>query len=596
MKKKILTFVLSGFIFITLSVSGQNKDYPIKKLNGIEYYVYTVQTSEGLFAIGRKFEISPAEISKTNPEIEKGLKAGQQLLIPVKTSLSLSKKTNEKTTYISQNKEFIQYTVKKKQTLFSISKKYNLSQEEIIKYNPEIINGLKEGTVLQIPKETKLSKKKIKENELLTQTSNQNSDLENNKLKGIHIVQPQETLYSIARLYNIKVIDLIRLNPGLSTNLSVGSEINIPKSQSSSLNSENNNSNTDPTKFITENKTIKIAFLLPFFLDQDKFDPSTERFLEFYAGSLIAIEDAKKHGISLEIYTFNTEKSEDKITEILSNPELKNMDLIVGPAFSNQVSVVADFAKENKINTLIPFTSKVPDIESNSYLFQFNPGLEAEVKYTLELLKNNYKNANVIFAEIPGVSSNDEGNIKFESLQKELLKERKVFSTLKLTTSDNVDIKSVLSNKVKNILIFNTDKYVTTSPFINIFRTNSTNYDLTLFEPYSWKNQKEKLGKNLYISPFKFEVDSTSLNIFDNQFTQFFFDNTSADSPRFDLLGYDLSNYFISILNRYSDNFNKKIGSYVLSNEIQSLPHFERTSTKSGFINQQLYLGEDNAE
>lgn len=594
MKKKILTFVLSGFIFITLSVSGQNKDYPIKKLNGIEYYVYTVQTSEGLFAIGRKFEISPAEISKTNPEIEKGLKAGQQLLIPVKTTLS--KKINEKTIDITQNQEFIQYTVKKKQTLFSISKKYNLSQEEIIKYNPEIINGLKEGTVLQIPKETKLSKKKIKENELLTQTSNQNSDLENNKLKGIHIVQPQETLYSIARLYNIKVIDLIRLNPGLSTNLSVGSEINIPKSQSSSLNSENNNSNTDPTKFITENKTMKIAFLLPFFLDQDKFDPSTERFLEFYAGSLIAIEDAKKHGISLEIYTFNTEKSEDKITEILSNPELKNMDLIVGPAFSNQVSVVADFAKENKINTLIPFTSKVPDIESNSYLFQFNPGTEAEVKYILELLKNKYKNANVIFAEIPGVSSNDEGNIKFESLQKELLKERKVFSTLKLTTSDNVDIKSVLSNKVKNILIFNTDKYVTTSPFINIFRTNSTNYDLTLFEPYSWKNQKEKLGKNLYISPFKFEVDSTSLNIFDNQFTQFFFDNTSADSPRFDLLGYDLSNYFISILNRYSDNFNKKIGSYVLSNEIQSLPHFERTSTKSGFINQQLYLGEDNGE
>ena len=45
---------------------GQNNSYPIKKVNGIEYYVYTVQSGDGLFAISRKFGIAPEEITKVN--------------------------------------------------------------------------------------------------------------------------------------------------------------------------------------------------------------------------------------------------------------------------------------------------------------------------------------------------------------------------------------------------------------------------------------------------------------------------------------------------------------------------------------------------
>ena len=115
MKTKLFGYLLALLLLISFSGFGQPKDYPIKKINGTEYYQYIVQVSEGLFAIGRKFEVSPEDITKANPEIKDGLKVGQQILIPIQ-------KKNQKSTLSESNSkpEFIEHIVLKKQTLFDI--------------------------------------------------------------------------------------------------------------------------------------------------------------------------------------------------------------------------------------------------------------------------------------------------------------------------------------------------------------------------------------------------------------------------------------------------------------------------------------------
>lgn len=616
MKKKIISFILAGFLLISLTIVGQNKEYPTKKVNGIEYYLYTVQAGEGLFGIGRKFEVSPEDISKVNPEVQKGIKTGQQILIP--KDKKTSEKTNEKRTDNKSTKKFKEHKVQKNETLFAISNKYNVSQEDIIKYNPEIKKGLREGIVLQIQKEGKKDtegkeekvnkeEKKIEKKEVVsvqTKIEPDNNSIDVSNIKHTtHLVQPKETLYSLGRLYNVKVVDIIRLNPGSAGKLVIGTEVNIPISEGASTTdsksvtvANNQIRKADSLKSVNKEKVIQIAFLVPFMLNQDKLDPSVERFVDFYGGALMAIQEAKEKGISLEIYTYDTEKSEERITTVLSKPELKNMDLIIGPAFSNQVSLVADFAKVNKINTLIPFSSKVPEIESNPYLFQFNPGSDTEIKFTLDLLNGKYKNARIIFAEIPGVSSFDEGKVRIEALQKELNNRQKPFTKIELTTSDNADFKTVLIKGEKNIVIFNTDKFVYISPFIEPLRAQADDYDIILFKQYNWKNKNNKMPVSIYISPFRIKENSSKLTAYDELFTQRFSKDISLDSPRFDLLGYDLSGYFISLLHRYDTKFIDKIGSYNYSNDIQSQPLFERTSNESGFMNQRLYLGEDKAE
>lgn len=598
MNKKFFGLLLTGFILLFFTSVGQNTNYPVKKVKGIDYYVYTVQPSEGLLAVGRKFEVSADEISKINPDTKDGLKVGQELLIPI------SKKAK-----LINTADYIQHKVEKKQTLFAISNKYKVSQESIEKLNPDVKAGLREGMMLNIPDSAKIKKQKAAEKKKLSNTElgTQNTKQSTSKYT-IHTVKESETLFSISKQYNVDIKDIIKLNPGSDQRISVDSELKIPTKQvaskSTAQHKETVENNVKPSKEIrkpalfqyTETRHIRIAFLLPFMLDQVKKEPALERFQNFYAGALMAIQAAKEKGISFEVYTYDTDKSEEKITEVLNNPELKTMDVIIGPAFSNQVTYVASFAKENKINTLIPFTSKVPDIENNPYLFQFNPGSDAELKYLLEQLNGKLRNMHVVFAKIQGINPLDEGKIRAETLKSELISKRKSIGTIELSSPDNADFAAHLKKSEKNLVIFNTDKYSSVSPYINSLVTASNDYNVVLLEQYSWRNQLERKPDCLYISPFIAEMNDNAITEFDAQFYRFFGKDVSSDSPRYDLLGYDLTNYFVTYINRFGSKFGTKIGSINSIPGIQSQPLFERITGESGYINQRVYSGETKAQ
>jgi len=605
MKKQLSSFILAGFLLISLSGFAQNKNYPVKKINGIDYYQYKVVVSEGLFAIGRKFDVSPEDISKANPEIKNGLKAGQEILIPIQ-----KKTVSEKPAKSITQPEFIEHKVEKSQTLFAISRKYNVSQEEIIKYNSGIEKGLHEGLIVRIPNESKETTKKEVEKTVDKEDKKKEPEKKQQPNFVIHQVQLNETLYSISKKYKVEVADILKYNPGSQIVLSTGTELKIPVKEGNTAailhKEEISTGNPNPvidvnslinpgelSKIKNSNRVIRIAFLLPFMLDQDKKDASTDKFIDFYMGSLIAIKEAQQKGTSFEVYTYDTEKSEEKLIETLSNSELKTMDLIVGPAFSNQVALIGDFAKENRINTLIPFTSKVSNIDNNPYLFQFNPGTDAVLEYANELFTGKFKDMHIVFAELPGISSLDDGKSWSEELQRKLRKSKRLFSTIELSTSDAADFGSVLKTGEKNVVIFNTDKYAYVSPFIAPLQTATSEYDVVLYEQYGWKNQPEKLKQSMSISPFISEMNPVRLNTFNQKYYCYMGKKVPAETPRFDLLGYDLTNYFIALYQRYGNKFANKIGTFNFTNGIQSQPKFESISNGSGFVNQHVYLGEN---
>ena len=607
MKKQIFKFILAGFLLLSLITFAQKKTYPVTTINGKEYYQYIVQPSEGLLSIGRKFGTSADEIIKATPEVKDGLKVGQQILIPI--SKKPEKKSFNKTYSVP---EFIQYKVKKKQTLFNVCRKFKVSEEVMIKYNPDIKNGLKEGAILQIPKFSKESNQKNNETLLETNLNTHPTGIKVTKQKYItHKVQPNETLFSISKLYKVDITEITQLNPGSDSKLAVGSELKIPatvvskskgsKKDSIILNSKTKKEENKVVEKINSNKNsekkiIKIAFLLPLMLNQPKNDPSVERFVNFYEGSLLAIKKAKERGISFEIYTYDTEKSEERITELLTNPELKTVDLIIGPAFSELVPIVADFAKKNKINTLIPFTSKVSDIDSNPYLFQFNPGQDSELELILDLITGKYKNTHIVFAELKDISSSDDGKIRVETLQKKMTKAHRSYSNINLTTSENDNFERVLKKGEKNLIIFNSDKLSNVSPFINSLKLKSTKYNIVLFKQYNWRNRTDKMPQSIFISPFLAKFNPSTISEFNLQYDQYFGKETTTDSPRYDLLGYDLLNYFITLIHHFGGKFGNKINSNSLGEGIQSEPLFERSSNNSGFINKRVYLGEDKAQ
>lgn len=115
------------------------------------------------------------------------LSIGQSLKIPTK----------------SEN-NYIEYTVKKGDNLYSIARNYGLTQSELMDYNNLTSNLLSIGQILKIP----VSK-------------------DSTSQKTTYTVQKGDSLYSIAQKYNTTVDSIKRKNNLTSNLLSIGQKLII---------------------------------------------------------------------------------------------------------------------------------------------------------------------------------------------------------------------------------------------------------------------------------------------------------------------------------------------------------------------------------
>lgn len=114
------------------------------------------------------------------------------------------------------NKKFIIHTVEKGHTLYAISKKYDTPIDVIKQYNPEVKNGLSVGQLVKIPLKRN-AKQAVKDEQLA---------IDGNYL--IHEVRKGETVYGIAKMYEITQGDLKAENPGIENGISIGQKLKIP--------------------------------------------------------------------------------------------------------------------------------------------------------------------------------------------------------------------------------------------------------------------------------------------------------------------------------------------------------------------------------
>ena len=102
---------------------------------------------------------------------------------------------------------YIRHTVQAGETVYTISRQYNITPGELVKYNPDAASSLREGSILIIPKK---------------------GDASDGHDLIMHTVQPKETLYGLSRQYNCSVEELIALNPELRDGLKIGMVIKVP--------------------------------------------------------------------------------------------------------------------------------------------------------------------------------------------------------------------------------------------------------------------------------------------------------------------------------------------------------------------------------
>ena len=123
-------------------------------------------------------------------------------------------------------KNFVVHKVVPKETLFALSRKYNVPVNQIVDANPNIQSGLTIGQIVYIPSKAPLKSPEpvapIIKNSTPSTPYTYVIDAKGNK---VHQVVPKQTLYSIARMYNITMADIRKWNNLTSDNLTVGADL-----------------------------------------------------------------------------------------------------------------------------------------------------------------------------------------------------------------------------------------------------------------------------------------------------------------------------------------------------------------------------------
>jgi len=167
----------------------------------IKNKTHVVTKGESLYSIAQKYDTTIGAIKALNNLKSNILSIGQILKLPNYVNLT------------EQAKDILIYNVEKGDTLYSIAIEYGIDTSDLIEYNQLFNTILTIGQQLIIP---------IFDN-------NTDNNIENNTIT--YIVKKGDTLYSIAKKYNINVKELMELNNLDSTMISVNQQLSIPKTE-----------------------------------------------------------------------------------------------------------------------------------------------------------------------------------------------------------------------------------------------------------------------------------------------------------------------------------------------------------------------------
>jgi LysM repeat protein len=117
------------------------------------------------------------------------------------------------------------HLVKKGETIYSVSKAYGISTEELLKENPPAVGGLREGQSIRIRAD-------LVSSTIPTQSAHYPSDVRDENKFIYHKLQAGETIYYLSKTYSVSENEIIQSNPGIDINkLPLGYEIAIPRKE-----------------------------------------------------------------------------------------------------------------------------------------------------------------------------------------------------------------------------------------------------------------------------------------------------------------------------------------------------------------------------
>ncbi len=450
-------------------------------------------------------------------------------------------------------KKYLIHTVAVKQTLYSIAKVYGVTISEITFENPDVLQGIKPGQELKIPE---TSQTPASPTPAATQPASTSSNA------NFHTVLPSETLYGIAKLYNISLEELKELNPEVAAGVAIriGQQLKVKGVKQPESNQTSNGvdeTNKSSVNFVT--------LLLPFYLNENTFNDSTEtkvadnsrNAIEFYEGTLMAIDSLKQLGINYNVSVYDVVSDTSVAKSILTKPNVKNSQLIIGPFYNSTFEPVARFARENKIPVVSPMIQNSKILLGNPTVSKVIPNNASQCETMAEYIATSLKEANVIL--IHNGQTNELNLVNaFKNKYKTILPEKAVLvKEVNYKTASFTGVQSELQIAKENIVVVFSSEQVFVSQLLPKLDNKRDDYKITVFGQAIWKNfeniEADVFSKLHLHLPANFYVDYDNIDV--KNFIRKFREKYQAEPGQMAFLGYDICYYYLNLLNNRGLNF-----------------------------------------
>ena len=587
--KRILYII--AFIFtLSTAVSAQEPESQNTSrivIGGQHFYVHTVQPGETIYSLSRRYGVPQGDITGNNPHIGDALRAGEAIKIPAPEPDPLPRNIRNRTT---SNRRVEVHAVNAGETAYSIANRYAVSVDDLIESNPNLDpTKLAIGQRILIPRELigSSSQSEIEAGfSLYTEALNDVADEWN-----YHLVEKGEAFYSLTRQLGISKDSLRMYNPAeLADGLKAGSILRYPASKKQSAAPQETDRDTGApviyerpeAKPFDTSQPLRVALLMPFSSNEQERTSSTD----YYNGTLLALQDLKQQGISVNLSVYDTQRSAREVRSILRNDDMENTDLIIGPRFEETFEEASRFAYLERI----PIVSPQSQIDTeNPFAYQVRPAAEHQLDKLKPFLGPDY---NVVF-----ISPSTGVDAAFYAEIEKLLpaNARRVSYSGKTSASA---IRNALSRDRENIIVVPTESESMTDEILptissiqnNMVATTGRGYPLRVIGSPQWvrfrNNDKEQFFKLQVMCVTLYYADRTNpvVAAFDHRYLSAFGTLPSLFSYR----GYDVAKIFISAIQTYGRQYAESINR--INTGLLQAPYRFRKDSRGKWINDQWVL------
>lgn len=553
---------LGVFVCFLLSTVSYSQEFGEEVRNDTTFIVHIVEQGNTLYGLKQKYNTTIDAIIKANSGVENGIQVGQKLYIPVAFN-EASKPTSKK------------HIVEQSETLFGISRKYDLTVDDLIEANPGVEDGLQIGQELTIPSKDfapieDLDVQVIPEDSIKKDSISINYEVEFDDSIVKYTVQRKETLYSISRRFMVSVEELSEVNDIKNNKIKPCQVLIIPLKKERIERVEIRNIYRQDTikdslqfKELERKEKYKVVLLLPFkiesntkilsgMLDENtRLNNVSDIALDFLMGAQMALDSLEKMGLTAEVAVYDTKGDKKVITSLIEDGSFANTDLIIGPFFPNLVEVVSVWCKDNKVELIVPTSVPTKVLMDNPYVTTIVPSDLTMINALANFMAQHHADDKIFIMKGESQAVQDRVELfkkTFKASLPEEFKSKELIVITSLGSSSGRDMARKVDLDTANFFVCLSDDVKQVMEFVNTlnavknYSSGLRDAKITLVGTKEWMDMNSL--NNYYKNRFNFHfANSSYLNFKDsttNEFIKDYRNRYEADPSKYSIHGFDV--------------------------------------------------------